>query len=186
MKQAVMTEPGKIEYHRVPKPEIRPGHVVVRISRIGVCGSDIHVWHGLHPYTDYPVVQGHEVSGVVESVGDGVTGLSAGNKVTIQPQVTCGTCYPCTHGKYHICDNLKVMGFQTTGTASEYFLVEAEKVLRLPDDINMNHGAMVEPLAVACHALFRVGEVSGLNVLVLGAGPIGNLTAQAAMGKGAV
>ena len=185
MKQAVMTEPGIIEFREVPLPEIRADEVLIRIMRIGVCGSDIHVYHGRHPYTSYPVVQGHEVSGRVEKVGSKAKSLIPGDKVTIQPQVVCGHCYSCLHGNYHICDNLKVMGFQTTGAASEFFAVPASKVMKLPDQMSYEHGAMVEPAAVAAHALRRAGEVSGKRILVLGAGPIGNLVAQAARGLGA-
>jgi len=185
MKQALMTAPGRIEFRDVPMPALAPGQVLVRMKKIGVCGSDIHVYHGKHPYTSYPVVQGHEVSGVVERVGDGVRDFIPGDAVTFQPQVTCGTCYSCTHGAYHICDDLKVMGFQTTGAASEFFAVDAQKVLKLPRSISLEHGAMVEPLAVGVHALGRSGGAAGKKVLVLGAGPIGNLAAQAALGLGA-
>ncbi len=104
MKQAVMTAPGAIEFRRVDMPAVQPGEVLIQIQRIGVCGSDIHVYHGLHPYTSYPVVQGHEVSGVVAEVGPGVTGFKPGDPVIFMPQVTCGECYPCRHGMYHICD----------------------------------------------------------------------------------
>ncbi len=185
MKQAVMTAPGKIEFRDVPVPALAPGQLLVRMKRIGVCGSDIHVFHGKHPYTSYPVVQGHEVSGLVEQVAPGVKGFSPGDPVTFQPQVTCGKCYPCTHGAYHICDSLKVMGFQTTGAASELFAVDAAKALRLPPGMSLEQGAMMEPLAVAVHALGRGGGAAGKKVLVLGAGPIGNLVAQAARGSGA-
>lgn len=185
MKQQVMTAPGTLEIREVAVPEPGPGEVLVRMKRIGVCGSDIHVWHGKHALTPYPVVQGHEVSGVVEKVGKAVRGFSAGDPVTIQPQVTCGTCYPCRHGDYHICDNLKVMGFQTTGAGSEFFSVDASKLLKLPRRMDLEHGAMIEPAAVAVHALGRAGEVRGKNILVLGAGPIGNLVAQVARGLGA-
>src|SRR5271157_2341344 len=185
MKQAVMTSPGRIEFRDVPVPQPAAGEVLLRIKRIGVCGSDIHVWHGKHALTPYPVVQGHEVSGVVENVGSSVRGFSPGETVTFQPQVTCGSCYPCLHGAYHICDNLKVMGFQTTGAGSEFFAVDASKVLKLPKGMDVEHGAMIEPAAVAVHALGRAGNVAGLKVLVLGAGPIGNLVAQAAKGLGA-
>ncbi len=185
MKQSVMTAPGAIEIRDVPVPEPGPGEVLLRMKRIGVCGSDIHVWHGKHALTPYPVVQGHEVSGVVEKVGTSVRGFSAGEAVTFQPQVTCGTCYPCRDGAYHICDKLKVMGFQTTGAGSEYFAVDASKVLKLPRGMDLEHGAMIEPEAVAVHALGRAGSVKGLKVLVLGAGPIGNLVAQTARGLGA-
>lgn len=185
MIQAVMTKPGIIEFNDVPIPDIKTDEVLVKIMKIGVCGSDIHVFHGKHPYTSYPVVQGHEVSGVIEKLGADVKGFAIGDQVTIQPQVVCGKCYPCTHEDYHICDELAVMGFQTTGTASEYFAVQAEKVLKLPANITLDEGAMVEPMAVAVHALSRGGEVKDKNVLVLGAGPIGNLIAQTAKGLGA-
>jgi L-iditol 2-dehydrogenase len=185
MKQAVMTSPGHIEFHDVPVPAPGTGEVLIRMQRIGVCGSDIHVWHGKHALTPYPVVQGHEVSGTIEKVGAGVKGFSAGDPVTLQPQVTCGTCYPCRHGSYHICDSLKVMGFQTTGAGSEYFAVDASKVLKLPRGMSLDFGAMVEPAAVAVHAISRFGDVKGKKVLVLGAGPIGNLVAQTAKGLGA-
>jgi L-iditol 2-dehydrogenase len=185
MKQAVMTSPGQIEIRDVPVTEPGPGQVLVRMKRIGVCGSDIHVFHGKHPTTAYPVVQGHEVAGEVEKLGTGVRGFKPGEKVTIQPQVTCGTCYPCRHGDYHICDSLKVMGFQTTGAASELFAVDASKLLKLPAALSFEHGAMVEPVAVGVHALGRGGGVKDRRVLVLGAGPIGNLTAQVALGLGA-
>ena len=185
MLRALMTAPGHIEIDSVETPVPSAEQVLIRIMRIGVCGSDIHVWHGKHPYTSYPVVQGHEVAGEIAALGAGVSGFSVGDRVTVMPQVTCGQCYPCRHGKYHICDSLKVMGFQTTGTASEYFAADAAKVLRLPPDMGFEHGAMIEPLAVAVHALSRAGDVSGMKVAVLGGGPIGNLVAQTACALGA-
>jgi L-iditol 2-dehydrogenase len=185
MIQAIMMEPGKIEFHEVAVPEVRPGEIKIKMKRIGVCGSDIHVNHGKHPYTSYPVVQGHEISAEVVEIGSEVTNVAIGDLVTIQPQVVCGNCYPCTHGMYNACEELKVMGFQTTGMASEYFVVDAKKALTLPKNMNAEHGAMIEPLAVAVHAVRRVGDVKGKKVLVLGGGPIGNLVAQTAKGMGA-
>ncbi len=185
MFQQVMTEPGKIEFREVPVPEIGAGQVLVKIMEIGVCGSDIHVYHGEHPFTSYPVTQGHEVSGVIEKLGDGVEGLKVGQKVTIQPQVVCGECWPCRNGKYNLCESLKVMGFQTTGVASESFAVDAEKITPLPEEMSLEEGAMIEPLAVAVHAVRRAGDVTGKDICVLGAGPIGILVAQAAKGLGA-
>ena len=185
MIQAVMNRPGDITFQDVPVPAVGPRQIKVAMKRIGVCGSDIHVFHGKHPYTSYPVVQGHEVSAVVVEVGAEVSGFGVGDKVTIQPQVVCGRCYPCTHGMYNACEELKVMGFQTTGMASDYFVTEAEKALRLPDTMSYEQGAMIEPLAVAVHAVRRYGDVAGKNVLVLGGGPIGNLVAQTAKAMGA-
>ena len=186
MKQAVMVSPGKIIFQDVPVPPVGDDQIKVRMKRIGVCGSDIHVYHGLHPYTSYPVVQGHEVSAIVEETGRNVTRLKAGDMVTIQPQVVCGTCYPCTHGLYNDCESLKVMGFQTTGMASEYFVTEADKALKLPKEMSPDESAMIEPLAVAVHAVRRADGMNGKKVLVIGGGPIGNLVAQTAKAMGAV
>ena len=185
MLQQVMTSPGVIEFKEVPVPEPGEGQVLIKIMKIGICGSDIHVYHGEHPFTKYPVTQGHEVSGQITALGQGVEGLSVGQKVTIQPQVVCGECYPCRHGKYNLCEELKVMGFQTTGVASHYFAVDAAKVTPLPDDLTYDEGAMIEPLAVAVHAIRQAGDVSGKKIAVLGAGPIGILVSQVAKGMGA-
>jgi L-iditol 2-dehydrogenase len=185
MKQAVMTAPGTIEFHDVERPEPNDEEVIMQTKRIGVCGSDIHVYHGLHPYTSYPVVQGHEVGGVVAAVGKNVTGLNVGDKITFMPQLTCGECYPCQHELYHICEKLKVMGFQTGGAGQEYFALPVENVMKLPDSMSLDQAAMIEPIAVTVHALERGGGAEGKNVIVLGAGPIGNLTAQVAQASGA-
>ena len=185
MLQQVMTAPGVIEFREVPVPQPGPGEVLVKIKRIGICGSDIHVYHGKHPFTSYPVTQGHEVSGQIAALGEGVTGLSVGQKVTIEPQVVCGKCYPCRHGKYNLCEELKVMGFQTTGTASEYFAVSAKKITPIPESMTYNEGAMLEPLAVTVHAVRRFPEMKGAKVAILGCGPIGILLAQSCRAMGA-
>ena len=143
------------------------------------------MYHGEHPFTSYPVTQGHEVSGEVVEIGSNITDFHLGQKVTIEPQVYCSNCYPCRHGKYNLCEELKVMGFQTTGTASHFFAVDASKVTPIPEDMSFEEGAMIEPLAVAVHGVKQVGNVKGLNIVVIGAGPIGNLVAQAAKGMGA-
>ena len=185
MLQQVMTKPGEIIFKEVPIPEPGEHQVLVKIMDIGICGSDIHVYHGEHPFTSYPVTQGHEVSGAIAKLGAKVEGLQIGQKVTIEPQVYCNTCYPCRHGKYNLCEELKVMGFQTTGTASEFFAVDASKVTPIPEEMSFEEGAMIEPLAVAVHGVKQVGDVTGMNLVVIGAGPIGNLVAQAAKGMGA-
>lgn len=185
MLQQVMTNPGEIMFQEIPVPEVKENQVLVKIMYIGICGSDIHVYHGKHPFTKYPVTQGHEVSGEIVQLGAQVTGFQIGQKVTIEPQVYCGECYPCRHGKYNLCEELKVMGFQTTGTASEFFAVDASKVTPIPETMSYEEGAMIEPLAVAVHAVKQMGDVSGMNIAVIGAGPIGNLVAQTAKGMGA-
>ena len=186
MKQQLLIAPGQISFKDIPIPEPGPNEVLVKIMRIGICGSDIHTFHGKHPYvSSYPLTQGHEVSARIEKLGSGVTEFSVGDKVVIQPQDVCGTCYPCTHNQYHCCDNLKVLGFQTTGMASEYFACSTQKLVKIPPSMSYDEGAMIEPLAVACHALDLVSTIEGFNIVVLGAGPIGNLVGQIAKAKGA-
>lgn len=185
MLQQVMTNPGEIMFNEVLVPEVEDNQVLVKIMNVGICGSDIHVYHGKHPFTSYPVTQGHEVSGEIVELGKDIKEFHVGQKVTIEPQVYCGHCHPCRHGKYNLCEELKVMGFQTTGTASEFFAVDASKVTPIPDEMSFEEGAMIEPLAVAVHGVKQVGNVNGMNIAVLGAGPIGNLVAQAAKGMGA-
>lgn len=185
MKQAVMTSPGTIEFRDVPAPKPGPKDVLIRVRMIGICGSDIHVRHGRHPFTSYPVVQGHEFSGVVEAVGRRVESVRPGQKVTATPQLVCGRCAPCRRGDYHICDVLRVQGFQAPGCAQELFLTREERIVPLPASFTFEQGALVEPAAVGVHAVFRAGALAGVNAAVLGAGPIGNLVAQAARAAGA-
>ncbi len=185
MRQAVMTEPGHIEIGTVAEPVIGPGEILLRVKKIGVCGTDIHVWHGKHPFTPYPVVQGHEFSAVVEAVGEGVTKVTPGMKATAAPQNVCGVCNPCKRGDYHICDELKVRGFQAPGCAQDLFVTTDERIVVFPDTLTFEQGALIEPAAVAAHSTNRVKTLQGKNVVVLGAGTIGNLVAQAARCRGA-
>ena len=186
MKQAGMTAAGEIEIRDVAPPRAGAGEVLLRVRRIGVCGSDVHVYHGRHPYTSYPVVQGHEFSGEVAAVGEGVEDIAVGAKVTATPQNTCGRCRQCLRGDYHICDALAVRGFQAPGCAQELYVTPAEKILPLPDAFTFEQGALVEPVAVAVHAVGRVdAPLAGRNAVVLGAGPIGNLVGQVARSEGA-
>ncbi len=185
MLRAVMTKPGVVNYEKIEKPVPGKDEILVKIKRLGICGSDIHVFYGKHPSTDYPIVQGHEVSGTIEELGPAVYGFTLGEKVVLMPQVTCSRCYSCMNGMYHICDELKVMGFQTNGAAQEYFAINKEMVLKIPENITLEEGAIIEPAAVALHALGRGGNISGKKVLVLGAGTIGNLVGQTAKGLGA-
>lgn len=186
MRQAIMTAPGTIEFRDVAEPVPGPGQVRVRIERIGVCGSDIHVFHGKHPFVTYPLIQGHEYAGVVDRVGTGVNDIRVGDKVTSTPQEVCGVCPPCRRGQYNACERLKVRGFQAPGCAQEFFVTEADKVIALPSDFRPDQGAFVEPVAVAAHSTGQAGgDLTGRNVAVSGAGTIGNLVAQACKRRGA-
>ncbi len=180
-----MTEPGRIKIGEAVAPTPGPGEILLRIKKIGVCGTDLHVWHGQHPFTPYPVVQGHEFSAVVEAVGTGVSVVKPGMKATAAPQEVCGVCNQCKRGDYHICDELKVRGFQAPGCAQDLFITTEERIVALPDSLTFEQGALVEPAAVAAHATNRVPSLEGKIVAVLGAGTIGNLVAQAARCRGA-
>jgi len=185
MKQAVLVSKQKIIFREVPRPTCGPNQVLIKIKRIGICGSDIHAYYGQHPYISFPIVQGHEFSGEVVEIGQEVQNFKIGDRVTVRPQLTCGQCYPCRHGNYHICENLKVIGCQADGAAQEYLAVNQELVVPLPDELSSDSGAMVEPSAVGVHAARRLREVRGKKILVLGSGPIGLLTAQAVKALGA-
>ena len=186
MKQAIMTSPGIIEYRDVEAPgKLGPDEVLLKIQRIGVCGSDIHVFHGEHPATPYPVVQGHEYSATIAAIGDKVTTAKAGQRATARPQLVCGKCGPCLRGQYNACQELKVQGFQAPGVAQEYFVVPIDRLVVFPDSMSFEHGAMIEPAAVGAHSTARASNLKGKNVVVSGAGTIGNLVAQFAIQRGA-
>jgi 2-desacetyl-2-hydroxyethyl bacteriochlorophyllide A dehydrogenase len=186
MRQAIMTAPGKIEYHEVPEPDVLKGNeILLRIKKIGICGSDIHVYHGKHPATPYPVIQGHEYSAIVEAVGKNVTKTAPGMKATARPQLVCGECAPCKRGQYNACQNLKVQGFQAPGVAQDLFVVPDDRLIVLPGNMTFEQGAMIEPAAVGAHSTKRSASLSGKNVVVSGAGTVGNFVAQFAKARGA-
>lgn len=186
MRQAVMTKPGHIEINDVPfEFDLRSNEIVLQIKKIGVCGSDIHVYHGEHPATPYPVIQGHEYAGVVHSIGSNVKSVKVGQKATARPQLVCNQCNPCKRGHYNVCQKLRVQGFQAPGTAQDFFVVSEDRLIVLPDQFSFEQGAMVEPTAVGAHATNRTSKIEGKNVVVSGAGTIGNLVAQFAKVRGA-
>jgi 2-desacetyl-2-hydroxyethyl bacteriochlorophyllide A dehydrogenase len=186
MRQAIMMSPGVIVHHEVGEPgPLLDNEVLLRIKKIGVCGSDIHVFHGQHPATPYPVVQGHEYSAVVEAVGKSVTKVNPGMRATARPQLVCGKCGPCKRGQYNACQELKVQGFQAPGVAQDLFVVPDDRIVPFPDSMTFEQGAMIEPAAVGAHSTNRVATLKGKNVVVSGAGTIGNLVAQFAKARGA-
>ena len=188
MREAVLMAPGQIEFRDVPAPsaeDLAPHEVLLNIKRIGICGSEIHSYHGKHPATFYPVIQGHEYSAIVTAVGSAVTVCRPGDAVTARPQLVCGSCNPCKRGQYNVCEHLRVQAFQAYGAARDYFVVDDDRVVKLPDTMSLDYGAMIEPSAVGAHATLRAGELKGKNVVVSGAGTIGNLVAQFAISRGA-
>lgn len=187
MKQAILVEPKHIEFKEVAEPkaaDLTAHQVLVHIKRIGICGSEIHSYHGLHPATFYPVVQGHEYSGVVVAVGRAVSVCKPGDHITARPQLVCGKCNPCKRGQYNVCEHLRVQAFQADGAAQDFFVVDDDRVAKLPEGMSLDYGAMIEPSAVGAHASNRT-NVKDKNVVVSGAGTIGNLIAQFCIARGA-
>lgn len=187
MRQTILVEPKHIEFKEVAEPkaaDLTAHQVLVHIKRIGICGSEIHSYHGLHPATFYPVVQGHEYSGVVVAVGRAVSVCKPGDHITARPQLVCGKCNPCKRGQYNVCEHLRVQAFQADGAAQDFFVVDDDRVAKLPEGMSLDYGAMIEPSAVGAHASNRT-NVKDKNVVVSGAGTIGNLIAQFCIARGA-
>ena len=185
MKQAVLTSPETITFSEIDKPVIKPNEILMKVKNIGICGSDIHAYYGKHPFMSFPIRLGHEMAGEVVEVGSEVKGINVGDLVTAMPQEFCHECEPCKSGRYNICDTLEVIGCQTPGAACEYFNVDSALIKKIPDGMSARIAATIEPAAVGVHAVRRSGSVKGMNVVVMGAGTIGNVTAQAAMAEGA-
>ena len=123
MLQAMMERPGFIKFNNVKVPKPERNEVLIKVKRIGICGSDVHVFRGDHPYTKYQIVQGHEIYGEVVEIGPAVEKFSICDQVTLMPQIICNNCYNCKNSKYNICNSLKVLGFQENGAAQEYFII---------------------------------------------------------------
>jgi len=185
MKQAFVPKPGKIVYREIEPPALRPGCVVIRVARIGICGSDIHTFRGRHPLVSFPLVQGHEFSGYIEDRAPDVRGFSKGDLVTVQPAMGCGICDKCGKGLFAQCDELKFIGGSLPGAGSELFLAPARQVVKMPAGISADEASMIEPLAVAVHAVGKCNDIKRKRVLVVGGGTIGNLVAQTARACGA-
>ena len=162
------------------------GQVQLKISHCGICGTDLHIYHGMmDKRVHLPQIMGHETAGTVAAIGEGVEGFSIGDPVTVMPLDPCGDCPACQAGHSHICQNLKFLGIDTPGAFQSYWTVPAHTLHRLPDNLSLAHGAMIEPLAVACHDV-RLGDVkTGEYAVVLGGGPIGILIALVARQVGA-
>jgi L-iditol 2-dehydrogenase len=180
-----LTAPKQVQLVEIPVPEPGPGEVVIAVEQRGICGSDIHAYHGHHPFVHPPVVLGHEFAGRIAQLGPGVDGFSEGQRVTVEPSLVCGECYNCKTGRYNICDNLRVVGCTTDGGFADFVAVPVAKTVPIPENMTMAQGAMVEPLAVAYHAL-RIAEFEpGMRVAIFGAGTIGLCTLLALREQGA-
>jgi 2-desacetyl-2-hydroxyethyl bacteriochlorophyllide A dehydrogenase len=166
--------------------EPKAGQVQLRVAFCGICGTDLHLFHGAmaHRLT-LPHVMGHEMSGTIAALGSGVTGWAVGDRVTVRPLDPCGHCPACAAGHSHICHNLKFIGIDTPGALQGMWTVPAHTLHRLPDSLALREGAMVEPVAVACHDVRMSDLKDGEFAAVIGGGPIGILVALVAQARGA-
>lgn len=162
-----------------------PNEVSVRTAFCGICGTDMHVYHGnMDARVGFERIIGHEMSGTISAVGEEVTGLKVGQKVVVRPLDHCGDCPACDAGHAHICHNLKFLGLDTNGAMQEIWTVPAHTIHVLPDDMALDHAALIEPLAVACHDVRLSGLEAGETAVVIGGGPIGVLVAMVAREAG--
>jgi (R,R)-butanediol dehydrogenase/meso-butanediol dehydrogenase/diacetyl reductase len=183
---AAYTGNKTIEVLELPVPGLQAGEVEIEPAFTGICGTDLHVLHGsMDARVTVPAVLGHEMSGTVSRLGAGVTGWSVGEPVTVMPLVWDGTCPACLAGNSHICHNLNFVGIDSPGAMQQRWVVPAQTLLRLPDDMPLDVGALVEPTAVAVHSVGRSGLQAGEAVLVVGGGPVGLLVALVAQLGGA-
>ncbi len=174
---------GRIGVTDVPTAAPGSGEVRVRIQRCGVCGSDLHCFRG---HADLPTgCPGHEMSGIVDAVGDGAGDVREGDRVVVEPLRRCGTCRHCTAGNYHLCGRLTLCGVTSPGGMASHIVVPAYTLFALPSSLDFELGALAEPVAVAVHAARLGGVGRGSRVLVLGAGTIGLVAAAAARHLGA-
>ncbi len=186
MKAAFYSGNKTISVEEVSPPQLGPGQVQLRVSHCGVCGTDLHIFQGhMDQRVKMPAVIGHEMSGQVASVGAGVERVAPGDRVVVRPLDPCGNCPACQAGHSHICQNLKFIGIDSPGAFQQLWNVPAFTLHKLPDSVSMERGAMVEPLAVACHDVRLGGVKKDDFIVVIGGGPIGMLIALVARQAGA-
>ncbi len=186
MKTALYQGNKTFKIAQCPEGTVGPDDVKVKIAYCGICGTDLHIFHGkMDQRVNIPQSIGHETSGTVAEVGSNVKGFAPGDKVVVRPLQWCGKCATCAAGHNHICPNLKFMGIDTEGAFQEYWTVPADTLHKCPDDMSLKLAALIEPLAVACHDVRRARVAAGERVVVLGGGPIGLLVAMVARAAGA-
>lgn len=178
MKALQLTEPKSFQHIQTDEPgSPAPGQALVKVHRIGICGTDYSGYLGKMPFFSYPRIPGHELGVEVLEIGDGVTNIKPGDRCSIEPYMNCGQCYPCRKGASNCCEKLKVIGVMEDGGMRERLLVRAEK-LHPSKELSFDQLALVETLAIGCHATDRGAPSKGDHVLIIGAGPIGLATLE--------
>lgn len=186
VKAAILEEFSKMIVQDIPKPVLGNDEVLIRMKYAGVCGSDITVYTGKHPTATTPVVVGHEIIGTIEAVNtDKPTNLKIGDRVTVEPLISCGMCEACLSGHVHVCQSLKLLGIHENGGYAEYTKASINKVVKIEKEIDDRIAALAEPFAVGFHVISRSQLKHGNSVFIIGAGPIGMVIAIAAKAAGA-
>jgi len=186
VKASVLTAYGKVEYTDVPDPRIKDDEALIRVACSGICGTDVHVFQGHHPAGIPPVIMGHEFSGtIVEVAAENKKGLKEGDRVVVQPYLSCGICELCIAGRENCCADLKIFGIHVDGCFSQFVKAPLQRVYSLPESIDLKTASLIEPLAVAYHDVRSSGFAVGNSTLVIGGGPIGLLIAAVARTAGA-
>ncbi|TIX90980.1 dehydrogenase [Rhizobium sp. P44RR-XXIV] len=178
MKAAVLVAPGKFEVRHVPIPAIGRDDVLVRVMQVGICGTDIHMFHGRYAAEALPIIPGHEFCGTVEKLGEGVSNLKVGTRVVADINIGCGTCYWCRRNEVLNCAEVTQIGIGRDGAFAEFVAVPARLVIPAPSDIAPETLALTEPVGCVVRAAKKAQVSLGDSVVVLGAGPIGNLHVQ--------
>ncbi|MFD1427730.1 zinc-binding alcohol dehydrogenase family protein [Kroppenstedtia sanguinis] len=174
MKAVHIPEPHKLNVVEVEKPEIQnPAEVLVKIKRAGICGSDMHIYHGTNPLATYPRITGHEVAGEVVETGDAVKSLKAGDHVVIEPIQYCGECYACRKGRPNVCEHLSVFGVHEDGGMREYIVLPERQLHVVDPDLDWDEMVLAEPYTIGAQATWRGNVEAGDTVLIQGCGPIG-------------
>lgn len=185
MRALVYEGPWEMPLRQLPAPEAGPGEVLVAVRAAGICGSDVHGFTGSTGRRTPGIVMGHEFTGAVAALGPGVEGWRVGDRVVVQPLRTCGACALCRAGRPNVCLNRALIGMSSHGAYAEAVRVPQEQLYRLPESLSWEQGALVEPIAVALHAVNRTPLSLMDSVVIVGAGPIGLLALLAARLKGA-
>lgn len=185
-RQVLVTAPGVVEIHESPLPVPDAGEILVRMRAVGICGSDVHAFHGRHPFIPFPYHPGHEVLGTVEAAAADVS-LPVGTRVVIEPILACRNCKYCLDGRYNLCTTISFFGCSApTGGMADFFTIPADRAVPVPAELDDRQAVLIEPLATPVHAVeLSGGDLRGKNVAILGAGTIGLLTLAAARRKGA-
>ncbi|WP_172251075.1 zinc-binding alcohol dehydrogenase family protein [Saccharibacillus deserti] len=173
MRGIVCEEIGRLAWREdLPEPMLASGHAIVRIRRIGICGTDLHAYRGRQPFFDYPRILGHELAGIVEEIGENESVLRTGDQVSLIPYLHCGQCGACRNGKTNCCRQMRMFGVHVDGGMRERVSIPVSRLIRT-EGLTLDQSAMLEPLAIGAHGIRRAGVQSGGTVLVIGAGPIG-------------